>query len=73
MAIRLGLSLPQARQYDLGRDVPDVARTAERIGYESLWATNARCSRIPRRRASAAWRESPGPTTTALSRSPWSH
>ena len=37
MAIRLGLSLPQARQYDLGRDVPDVARTAERIGYESLW------------------------------------
>jgi alkanesulfonate monooxygenase SsuD/methylene tetrahydromethanopterin reductase-like flavin-dependent oxidoreductase (luciferase family) len=37
MAIRLGLSLPQARQYDIGRDVPDVARTAERIGYESLW------------------------------------
>ncbi|MFJ9004720.1 LLM class F420-dependent oxidoreductase [Streptomyces canus] len=37
MAIRLGLSLPQARQYDLGRDVPDVARTAERIAYESLW------------------------------------
>ncbi|MFF0012488.1 LLM class F420-dependent oxidoreductase [Streptomyces sp. NPDC005374] len=37
MAIRLGLSLPQARQYDLGRDVPDVARTAERIGYQSLW------------------------------------
>jgi probable F420-dependent oxidoreductase len=37
MAIKLGLSLPQARQYDIGRDVPDVARTAERIGYESLW------------------------------------
>ncbi|MCH5673346.1 LLM class F420-dependent oxidoreductase [Streptomyces gilvus] len=37
MAIRLGMSLPQARQYDIGRDVPDVARTAERIGYESLW------------------------------------
>ncbi|MBC9727064.1 LLM class F420-dependent oxidoreductase [Streptomyces sp. TRM68367] len=37
MAIRLGLSLPQARQYDIGRDVPDVARAAEQIGYESLW------------------------------------
>ncbi len=37
MAIRLGLSLPQAQQYTIGRDVPDVARTAERIGYESLW------------------------------------
>ncbi|QOV39658.1 LLM class F420-dependent oxidoreductase [Streptomyces ferrugineus] len=37
MPIRLGLSLPQAQQYDIGRDVPDVARTAERIGYESLW------------------------------------
>lgn len=37
MAIRLGLSLPQARQYDIGRDVPDVARRAEQIGYESLW------------------------------------
>lgn len=38
MATALGLGLPQNRQYDLGRDVPDVARTAERIGYESLWA-----------------------------------
>ncbi|MDQ0989765.1 LLM class F420-dependent oxidoreductase [Streptomyces sp. V3I7] len=37
MATRLGLGLPQTRQYTLGRDVPDVARTAERIGYESLW------------------------------------
>ncbi|MDQ0938227.1 LLM class F420-dependent oxidoreductase [Streptomyces turgidiscabies] len=37
MAIRLGLSLPQTHQYDIGRDVPDVARTAEEIGYESLW------------------------------------
>ncbi|GAA3782179.1 LLM class F420-dependent oxidoreductase [Streptomyces coacervatus] len=37
MATRLGLGLPQNKQYDLGRDVPDVARTAERIGYESLW------------------------------------
>lgn len=37
MAIRLGLSLPQTHQYEIGRDVPDVARTAEEIGYESLW------------------------------------
>ncbi|MFE7172167.1 TIGR03619 family F420-dependent LLM class oxidoreductase [Streptomyces sp. NPDC057616] len=37
MAVRLGLGLPQARQYDLGRDVPDVARAAEATGYESLW------------------------------------
>jgi len=25
------------RQYDLGKDVPAVARAAERIGYDSLW------------------------------------
>ncbi|MGW7408721.1 LLM class F420-dependent oxidoreductase [Streptomyces sp. NPDC054833] len=37
MATRLGLSLPQNRQYALGKDVPDVARTAEGIGYDSLW------------------------------------
>ncbi|MFI0715640.1 LLM class F420-dependent oxidoreductase [Streptomyces inhibens] len=37
MAMRLGLSLPQMRQYDIGRDVPDVARAAEQTGYESLW------------------------------------
>ena len=37
MATRLGLSLPQNQQYDIGRDVPDVARAAEEIGYESLW------------------------------------
>ncbi|MFF4252965.1 LLM class F420-dependent oxidoreductase [Streptomyces sp. NPDC001663] len=37
MPVRLGLGLPQNKQYDLGRDVPDVARTAEEIGYESLW------------------------------------
>ncbi|MFC9282136.1 LLM class F420-dependent oxidoreductase [Streptomyces collinus] len=37
MATRLGLGLPQNRQYDLGKDVADVARTAERIGYDSLW------------------------------------
>ncbi|WP_055492912.1 LLM class F420-dependent oxidoreductase [Streptomyces sp. TP-A0356] len=37
MATRLGLSLPQNKQYDIGRDVPDVARAAEEMGYESLW------------------------------------
>ncbi|MFC8568714.1 LLM class F420-dependent oxidoreductase [Streptomyces sp. NPDC057245] len=37
MTIRLGLGLPQMRQYDIGKDVPDVARAAERTGYESLW------------------------------------
>ncbi|MFJ3232992.1 LLM class F420-dependent oxidoreductase [Streptomyces sp. NPDC086787] len=37
MATRLGLSLPQNRQYDIGKDVPDVARAAENIGYDSLW------------------------------------
>jgi alkanesulfonate monooxygenase SsuD/methylene tetrahydromethanopterin reductase-like flavin-dependent oxidoreductase (luciferase family) len=37
MTIRLGLGLPQMRQYDIGRDVPAVARAAEESGYESLW------------------------------------
>lgn len=37
MATRLGLTLPQMKQFDLGRDVPDVARAAEAIGYDSLW------------------------------------
>ncbi|MCW7941100.1 monooxygenase [Streptomyces hygroscopicus] len=37
MVTRLGLSLPQNKQYDIGRDVPDVARAAEEMGYESLW------------------------------------
>lgn len=37
MTIRLGLGLPQMRQYDIGRDVPAVARSAEETGYESLW------------------------------------
>ncbi|MEO3798053.1 LLM class F420-dependent oxidoreductase [Nonomuraea sp. B10E15] len=37
MATALGLGLPQNRQY-AGKDVPDVARTAEQIGYQSLWA-----------------------------------
>lgn len=37
MAIRLGLGLPQMKQYDIGRDIPAVARAAEETGYESLW------------------------------------
>ncbi|MGY0022548.1 LLM class F420-dependent oxidoreductase [Streptomyces sp. YJ-C3] len=37
MATRLGLGLPQMKQYDVGRDIPDVARAAEATGYESLW------------------------------------
>ncbi|MFD8818185.1 LLM class F420-dependent oxidoreductase [Streptomyces sp. NPDC059627] len=37
MTTRLGIGLPQNRQYDLGKDVPDVARAAEEIGYDSLW------------------------------------
>jgi hypothetical protein len=37
MTIRLGLGLPQNRQYDLGTDVPHAARAAERIGYDSVW------------------------------------
>lgn len=37
MPIPLGLGLPQMKQYDLGRDVADVARAAETVGYESLW------------------------------------
>lgn len=37
MPIPLGLGLPQMKQYDLGRDVADVARAAESSGYESLW------------------------------------
>lgn len=37
MATRLGLGLPQMQQYTIGKDVPDVARAAEDIGYDSLW------------------------------------
>ncbi|MFG2942754.1 LLM class F420-dependent oxidoreductase [Streptomyces sp. NPDC048282] len=37
MTTRLGLSLPQMQQYSLATDVTDVARTAEQIGYDSLW------------------------------------
>ncbi|WP_066957085.1 LLM class F420-dependent oxidoreductase [Streptomyces lushanensis] len=37
MPVKLGLGLPQMKQYDLGRDVATVARAAEDAGYESLW------------------------------------
>ncbi|QNS07383.1 LLM class F420-dependent oxidoreductase [Streptomyces xanthii] len=37
MTTRLGLSLPQMKQYSIGRDIPEVARAAEATGYESLW------------------------------------
>ncbi|MEV6835959.1 LLM class F420-dependent oxidoreductase [Streptomyces sp. NPDC051133] len=37
MTTRLGLGLPQMRQYSIGTDVPDVARAAEAVGYDSLW------------------------------------
>ncbi|MEU8710063.1 LLM class F420-dependent oxidoreductase [Streptomyces sp. NPDC048565] len=37
MPVALGLGLPQMKQYDIGRDVAVVARSAEAVGYESLW------------------------------------
>jgi probable F420-dependent oxidoreductase len=37
MTLRLGLGLPQMAQYDPRRDVLDVARAAERTGYDSVW------------------------------------
>ena len=37
MTIRLGLTLPQMKQFDIGRDIPALARAAEDIGYESVW------------------------------------
>ncbi|WP_406458353.1 TIGR03619 family F420-dependent LLM class oxidoreductase [Streptomyces sp. NBC_00876] len=37
MPVALGLGLPQMKQFDMGRDVAEVARAAEAVGYESLW------------------------------------
>jgi probable F420-dependent oxidoreductase len=37
MPLRLGLGLPQMKHYDIRRDVTDVARAAELLGYQSLW------------------------------------
>ncbi|MCP2167150.1 LLM class F420-dependent oxidoreductase [Goodfellowiella coeruleoviolacea] len=38
MTTPLGIGLPQNHHYNVGRDVPDVARAVEQIGYESVWA-----------------------------------
>ena len=38
MSIRLGLALPVQKTFTIGRDVPEVAKAAEDIGYDSLWA-----------------------------------
>jgi probable F420-dependent oxidoreductase len=37
MAVRLGLFLPQYKQFQLARDVVHVARAAEEIGYDGVW------------------------------------
>lgn len=37
MTLKLGMSLPQSKQYSLARDVVAVAKGAEEIGYDSLW------------------------------------
>ncbi|WP_329460691.1 LLM class F420-dependent oxidoreductase [Streptomyces sp. NBC_01497] len=37
MPLKLGVSLPQMKQFDLSNDVVRVAKAAEETGYESLW------------------------------------
>jgi probable F420-dependent oxidoreductase len=37
MALKLGICLPQMKQFDLAKDVVTVARAAEETGYDSLW------------------------------------
>jgi probable F420-dependent oxidoreductase len=37
MALKLGLALPQMRQYSIGRDIPLVAKAAEDTGYHSVY------------------------------------
>jgi probable F420-dependent oxidoreductase len=37
MPVKLGLSLPQMKHYNIGRDVAAVARSAEETGFQSLW------------------------------------
>jgi probable F420-dependent oxidoreductase len=39
MSIKLGTFLPQHAKYNIGRDVPLVARAAEQAGYDSAWVT----------------------------------
>lgn len=38
MPIKIGLGLPQEKVFDLGKDIPLVAKVAEEIGYDSLYA-----------------------------------
>src|SRR5262245_9350724 len=38
MSIKLGLGLPQQKHFTIGRDVPAVAKAAEEVGYDGLWA-----------------------------------
>lgn len=38
MSIRLGFALPVQKTFVIGRDIPEVARATEQIGYDSLWA-----------------------------------
>jgi probable F420-dependent oxidoreductase len=37
MALKLGLGLPQMREYNIGRDIPLVAKAAEDVGYHSVY------------------------------------
>ncbi|HXT91691.1 MAG TPA: TIGR03619 family F420-dependent LLM class oxidoreductase [Trebonia sp.] len=37
MALKLGLGLPQMRAYNIGRDIPLVAKAAEDTGYHSVY------------------------------------
>jgi probable F420-dependent oxidoreductase len=37
MSLKLGMSLPQMKKFDLGRDIVRIAKAAEETGYESLW------------------------------------
>ncbi|MEU8952114.1 TIGR03619 family F420-dependent LLM class oxidoreductase [Streptomyces sp. NPDC048489] len=37
MPLKLGLGLPQMREYNIGQDIPLVAKAAEDIGYQSVY------------------------------------
>lgn len=71
MTTRLGLTLPQMKQYDLGRDVPAVARAAEAIGFDSLWVFERALFPDPRPKGCTASRGWPGRTPTGLSPTRW--
>lgn len=72
MTTRLGIGLPQNRQYDLGKDVPDVARAAEDIGYDSLWVYERALFPEPPTQPLYGVPACPGPTPTGAWPSPWS-